>query len=769
MVPLRSMLGHKILLGAVVFLCGLQAWAFPVRVELEWPAGMPASASAHVHIKAVQTASSTNSAVPVEADAALNGMVLNLGSGVWQVQASASGYWSQETEVSVGRQSPEVQLSLWPAATLRGEVLTTEGEPLPRAVVIRLSAAPASVEKANTPQTSVSNSGKPGRVPSHAELLCPVDHGAWSCLGPVGIFDLRMEASGFAPRYEWDKNLNAAGNIDLARTVLRRVASVFGRAVGKDGSDPPSPCRAILRPDLERHGPGDSGAPTGEASFSVPLTSRGYFQVVGVLPGKHILDVVCAGASGFRELGVRADGETRIDPPMRLEDLTLDIAITPKVDPEGKPWLLTVDTTAPRYRRVANKAATSADGSWQRHGLITGSYRVTVNSADGTRWLQHDFNLGARSKPLTLRLTSVKVAGRVRLSSQPVSARLVFFNDAIGASVILKSESDGRFQGLLPVTPNVQETSSWTVEAHVTRPPVNQRLLGVNVPVGSRATTWLDLELPTIAVRGSVVSADGQPQHDVEVAFENSDGVRTTTSTDDAGNFEMPDLPPGKYTAVADSPEGSSDRTPFEVVKGIESDVKLVLNPSMHAVFYVVSSNGPVANAAVQVWIAPGVPRAFAHTDQDGRFEVALPPATTEVGMTVGGPGYALKLTRMKVPSDDDESPDSANTITLDDSGGKLVMNVQPSGSNRDSAGTLYLVHDGAIQEALTVAGWGTNQAGSNGNGPAVVGAIEPGKYALCLLTDQAQLSALWSGPLPSDRCRVGSVEQGETLTLSPR
>jgi hypothetical protein len=94
---------------------------------------------------------------------------------------------------------------------------------------------------------------------------------------------------------------------------------------------------------------------------------------------------------------------------------------------------------------------------------------------------------------------------------------------------------------------------------------------------------------------------------------------------------------------------------------------------------------------------------------------------------------------------------------------------VQPAGRSRDSAGTLYLVHDGAIQEALTVAGWGTDKAGSSGNGPAVVGAIDPGKYALCLLTDPAQLSALWSGPLPSDRCRIGSVEQGETLTLSPR
>jgi hypothetical protein len=289
------------------------------------------------------------------------------------------------------------------------------------------------------------------------------------------------------------------------------------------------------------------------------------------------------------------------------------------------------------------------------------------------------------------------------------------------------------------------------------------------VPVGGGATKWLDLELPTIAVRGSVVSVEGQPQHGVEVTFKNSSSIRTTTSTDDAGNFEMPDLPPGKYTATAASPEGSSDRTPFEVTEGSESDLKLVLNPSMRTAFYVVSSQGPVANAAVQVWIKPGVPRAFARTGQDGRFEVELPPGSTEVGLTIGAPGYALKLTRMKVPTDDDESPDSANTVALDDSGGKLVLNLQPPGGARDSSGTLYLVHDGAIQEALTIAGWGTEQAGSNGNRPAVVEAIDPGKYALCLVADPSQISALWSGPLPSDRCRTGAVEQGETLTLAPQ
>jgi len=45
---------------------------------------------------------------------------------------------------------------------------------------------------------------------------------------------------------------------------------------------------------------------------------------------------------------------------------------------------------------------------------------------------------------------------------------------------------------------------------------------------------------------------------------------------------------------------------------------------------------------------------------------------------------------------------------------------------------------------------------------------IEPGDYALCRV-DPAQVSVLWTGPLPPNLCRKGSLDQGETLTLSPQ
>ncbi len=106
----RSTLGCRSLPVAVLalfsLLFSLRANALPVHVAVDWPAGMPASRPAHIHIQAVRmaTSSSMNNAAPVDADVALNEVSLDLSDGVWQVQAFATGYWSQGAEVVVGRQ-----------------------------------------------------------------------------------------------------------------------------------------------------------------------------------------------------------------------------------------------------------------------------------------------------------------------------------------------------------------------------------------------------------------------------------------------------------------------------------------------------------------------------------------------------------------------------------------------------------------------------------------------------------------------------------------
>ena len=316
------------------------------------------------------------------------------------------------------------------------------------------------------------------------------------------------------------------------------------------------------------------------------------------------------------------------------------------------------------------------------------------------------------------------------------------------------------------MTPGKEKTS-WTIEARGLEPSISRRLSNVSVQSLGETTAWLDLTLPAFAVHGTVVSENGQPQSGVQVTFENiSNGARASTATDDAGAFELQDLLPGKYTAVAESVDGTSDRTPFHIAGGIETEVKLMLTPSERIPFNLISRQGPVADASVQVWIQPGQPWYFTRSDQDGHFEIKLPPGTAEVGMTIAAPGYAIKLTRVKVSTESDSS--DTNTINLDDSSGTLMLDLKPPGRTLDSSATAYLVHDKAIEAVGTLMGFGSYSHNTGSNGAAMVKAMEPGDYALCFLPDPALLPVLWQGALPPDRCQKGSLKHDETLTLSP-
>jgi len=760
---------RRVVLAFVAMVVGAgQCAAAPVRVAFDWHGGGGVQMPARVHIRAVRVVGNSVRSLPVEADASTDGGVIELGEGVWMVEASAPGFWNQGMEVSSPpRTTAAVRLSLWPAATLRGEVVAGDGEVLPSSLQVRLSAA--SSDSGGAAGTAMVNAqGEP--APRNAELNCPIRDGGWSCVGPAGVFDLRVEAAGYVPRYTWDVKLGGSDGTELGRVDLRRGISVSGRAVRKDGSRPPERCRATLKADSElRTGPDaePDGVPANEPVLVGALSSGGDFQFAGVQAGRHVLEVDCNGASGFRALTVQTDGETRIDPPVLLEEQTLEVGITPKLDPMGRPWKLTVEATTPRLRRIADRVMLGGDASWKRCGLMAGYYRVMVSSSDGTEWLERNFDLGKQSGPLLLRAQSVAVKGRVTLGEQPVRARLLFSNHAGGEPVTLKSDAEGRFAGLLPIAADARETS-WSVEAHTAQPESTRRIASVTVPtVAAGMSASLDLELPLIAVRGRVIGEDGKPEHSMEVKFQDSLGRRITTSTDDGGNFEMAELPAGKYTAVAESEDGASDRIPFDVLDGSERKLTLIVHPSKRVVFEVESDQGPVADATVQVWIEPGVPRSFARTDQNGRFHVTLPRETTEVGLTVGAPGYAVKLVRAGIPNSSDAAA-AAIEVKLGTSGGTLELNFEPEEGTLSEGTQLYVAHNGAIQEARTIGGWGTSQAGTNGDGPAVVENIEPGNYALCTIADPSELAVVWMGTLPPDRCRRGTVQNGKTLTLDP-
>ena len=484
----RMMSSRSRWIATVFILCAMRTWAVPVHLSFDWPASTPASADAKVHIYAVRMAGTEASAAPVQADSGPDGTILNLDEGVWLVQAFAPGYWTEGAEVTAGGQAPSAaRLAFWPASSLQGGVTPAPSETLPRTIDVKLYSHSASAAQGANGQASL-----PQQDPAQAELICPISGGKWSCAGPAGVFDVRIEAEGYAPRYVWDVNLKPGENSDLGQTQLQRALSVFGRAVRKDGSAPPGPCRATLLPDSERGGgPGSvqpDNPPPDETILHRSLSQQGYFQVVGVMHGNHSISVACPGASGFALLKVQPNGETRIDPPLVLEELTLDIAISPKMDPAGKPWKLTVDVTAPRLR--------------QDRGLVGGGSGWTLDAArpddrqlprgrQQLRWhavAQAGFRVAAGHRAVGAAPGSVSVAGKVLLSGLPVKARLEFSNQDGGEPVTLNSDVSGRYAGLLPIAPDAKDTS-WIVEAHVAHPETVRQ---IKDHPGTESCRWED-------------------------------------------------------------------------------------------------------------------------------------------------------------------------------------------------------------------------------------------------------------------------------------
>lgn len=769
------MIGGGMRISAILALCSLPAASQPVHLLFHWSSGKPAGEDAQVIIYAVQMAGDQRNAVPVRAISGPDGTTLNLDEGVWLVQGSVAGYWSQGAEVTVnGQESSIGQLTFWPAATLRGEIVTTQGGPLPRMLYVKLTAH-------RTDAASISSATQQ-LTPENAVLACPIqavqpgDTDMWSCLAPSGFYDARLEVDGYAPYYTWGVKLTAAKSTDLGENELLRALSVSGRAIQKDGSAPPDSCRATLQPDAVRGQPDSEpdNPPANEKTFTVSLNQQGFFQFIGVMPGRHELTVMCPAGSGMALLDVQPKGETRIESPVVLEDLPLDITITPETDPTGQAWQLTLDATAPHLLRIVDEATVPADGRWKRRGFMTGSYRVIITGSDGAEWLRKDFDLRPDSGALALHLAWVRVAGRVLLNDQPVRARLMFSNQNGGEPVTINSDDGGRFAGLLPIAAGAQD-STWNIEAHVEHPKTTRRLVGVDVPpVANGSKAWLDLELPPMPIRGTVVSEDSRPQSGAQVTFQSlTSGYQTTVAADEMGSFELADLPPGQYRVAAKSSFGSSDPVSLAVVDGLESHLKLILHPNLHIPLYVVDKNQePIEDATVQVWLPPGVPLTLGHTDRNGRYEATLPPGTTEVGLTVGADDYAITLSKMPVSStpvaNETDPVAHSNTVTLDTNGGSMILNLEPAEGTLDRSATLYLVHNGSLVDARTLDGWGSSHAGMNSDGPVNVDDIEPGDYALCIVNQPSQLMSLWDGSTPADSCNKGTVKPGQTLTMTP-
>ncbi len=598
-----------------------------------------------------------------------------------------------------------------PHVGVEGTLVPPDAEPLPTSLELELTRAGA----------------EPFSIP------CPIVENRWNCEVPGGRADLELRVAGYAPVHLRDVALGTTPGT-LGPSVLRRGAAVAGRVETPDGSAAAACSVALL-----------AGTRRGRRSFGATSDARGLFQVVAPA-GEYELRAQCSSGEASRDVTLSDRGETRL-PPIVLEANVLDVRVRPPVDPRGRRWTIALRASAPRWRVVEERGDVPADGRWTRGGLAAGDYELRVADRDGAEWGGTKTALRAGAPPVVVDLAPHAIAGRVALGAQPLAAELVFTDDA--RRVSLRSGDDGVFHGTLPG--GIDASRRWNVEIHAAQPPVDARL-DVAVPPGDDA--WIDLGAPADGVRGVVETPAGSRVPGALVTIEGGDRW-SRASTDGAGVFEAPDLPAGAYRATATAVGGASEPIAFTVGASAPEELRLVLSPSRRFTVVIASDSGPVAGAAVQTWLPPGLQHSAATTDDDGLCAVDIPAEAAEIGLTIAAPGRPLTMTRVRVV---DGEP---ATLTLASAAGRLVL------GDADLDGAV-VVHGGVVESAATFARWAEQNGGARVAGGLLVPQVEPGSYALCRVAPE-DVAALWTGGPSSDRCVSGRLDVGDVLRLARR
>jgi hypothetical protein len=677
---------------------------------------------------------------------------IELPSGRWSLQAEAVGYWGAPEYLDVGAEAREVTLDLWPAGRVEGGFILPEGEQAPKEIAVFFRSDP----------------GSPGALPPPSKALCPVTDGTWHCTLPAGFLDLRFQADGFIPRYQWGIAVPRGRALSLGRFDLSRGSAVLGWVVTADRSRIAEGTRAEVRPRM-----GGSLRQEGEEkrvqslAFSAPVNERGFFQVDGVPPGAYVVEVHQAPfAPATATVRVVAGEVTEVANPPLLLDLpkSLEVFLNPPVDPAGEPWsvrLAQLDRGTMAMKTFATELADEA-GAWKKPGLAKGTYLLKVGPKSGDTWLTQELEIDDNPAPVYLDLKLVKVTGTVRWGKNPLPAVLTFGGRFGSSKITVQADAEGRFELYLP------KPGEWPVWISSDTPPVARELGKVRIePRLGKEVAEIDLVLPDTELRGRVVDESGKSVPKAIVSVKSADTSEPLVQdwADEKGRFALVGLPAGKLLVAADGGEELySDLVPVQVAEGSKAgEVKLVVRSQVRITGTLVSPAGVVPGARIKAAPA-GVPYFGVRSvtsDARGRFELVLAPSAREMFIAVAAPGFAFRMLRLPVPAD------RQLTLGVEQSVGTLILETGSPHLNPEPDGpVVYLFHQGSVEGLPLLNAWALS-SGALPEDPAVstVPAMEPGDYRACWVLP-AERAGLDFGIVPQGRCAEGFLSPNGELRL---
>jgi hypothetical protein len=662
----------------------------------------------------------------------------------WEARFEGKGLWGETLTISPPQTGP-VRLRVFPSGRIRGNLILPAGEKPLSSLALRLQASFEA--KAET---------------LDATVACPIEKGRITCEIPAGKLDLRLRAEGgFAPIYLWGAQILPGKETNLGDLKLRRGASVSGWVQTAEGRPPSSECRLKLTPAGAAPEEPKVGDQIEKVALEATPNKKGFFQILGVSPGRYEL---IARQPGYAEtrlspIDVRPDLESQVIDRLVLgKPVTFDITLDPPVEPYGSPWRIELsrraDPSEPPSSFVTGTA--SREGVWRTPGLSPGTYELLVLGDQKAVWYEEFLNVRSGQPALRIDLPVLRVEGQILMGKEPLSATL-WLSQTGGRRLRFDSDDRGRFSGVLP------GEGLWLPQIHSAAEKLRVSLEPVEIkPPQGKSLAKVEIYVPDTKLSGQVVDEAGQPVRSAQLLITHPEKRSTDQlDTDEKGEFSVRGLLPGSLMVKAVDGERQSDFVSTSLPKEGEAPwLRLVVHKLQTFEGRVVSSAGGVPGAMILA-SSPFNAQGAAHTAQtvsgaDGSFHVELPSGTTTLNLVVFPPGYAMRLMTAPV------SPGQPVEISVESQGGTLTLEWAEGGPNP------LLVHGGSFAMPSMLKAWVRMQGSrSSGSGRLVLTNVEAGPYNLCV---GAAIPRLTQGGEPPAASCIGGVlaPNGELVLRAP-
>ena len=566
-------------------------------------------------------------------------------SGTFRLQLKSQGYWARDLVVDGSDQESQISIRVFATAELHMKLRVTGKSSIPQTVDASFAPVPKYVRPT-------------GKEVPEGLVTCPVIEMVATCEIPAGDIDLRVETVGAAPIYQWGLSLEPHKSYNLQDFELVAGGSIAGFVM--DQSD--NPIDGVeVEINVQSAASQNTSPIIGERLQRLTRKSttnnRGFFQVVGVVPGVYFARALKDGFSPARSdepIAIRGDLEERLTDSLVLgPPASLEVLIDPPVDPFGEPWKVQLLSVNMRSRDTGS----ARDGYWIRSGIDPGSYILLVLASDGSRWSAEEIEVEAGEQSRPLEIPVIHVIGRVERDGEAVQGTLSLIRREKGAQLDFELGEDGEFEGYLC------DEGKWEGQVEIAgssfrRLVIALKPLTIQPQPGKREVELL-IEIPDTRLEGIVVNANGEPAPEAQILLFNSDfAPNSEIFTDANGEFEISGLPEGEVDLLAQWKDQSSDFNRISLSEDLlVPRLRLVLRKDVRYAGQLVAADGlPLPGANIVAWPVTASPYSSLSrtvtTDIDGSFVLNL-PETPQVDLLIQAQGLPRKFRREQIDLDE--------------------------------------------------------------------------------------------------------------------